>query len=225
MLNILTMKQLKFNIITIICLSIITLSSCNLALQTDAVYEGVALDPHVNMTALAYLNSKPELSDMVDAIERAGLDTIYSQTKIKYTFLIIKNPALTDWANRLGYLSVKSVPKETVQNLLKYHVIVGEYSGYHKPTPVVPIYVRNLLKGEDALITFKISKSAWPTYDLAVTTGNVSINTLGSNGSSLSISSTTTNLLTTNGVVHIFPKLSYYQRDINYTPLFVPKNY
>lgn len=219
------MNRLKYKLFGIIYAVIFTFSSCNLALQTDAEYTGESLDPHVYVNAWDYIKDKSEFSDMVDAIEYSGLDSIYSQTDKKYTFLIIKNPALTDWANRLGYLSVKDVPKETVTNLLKYHIIEGEYSGYHKPTPVVPLYVRNLLKGEDALITFKISKSAWPTYDLSITTGNAVINTDGSNGLSRSMGSSTTNILTTNGVIHIFLKFSYYQRDKNYIPLFVPKNY
>jgi hypothetical protein len=219
------MKSIKFKIFISICLVLLTLSSCELELQTDAEYTGEALDPHINMTAWDYIQSNPDLSDMMDAIEYVGIDSVYSQTTKKYTFLVIKNPALTSWANRLGYLTVKEMPKDTVANLLKYHIIEGEYSGYHKPTPVVPIFVRNLLKGEDALVTFKVSKSAWSTYDLSVTTGNVNINTQGSNGSSPSIGSTTCNILTTNGVVHLFLKFTYYQRDKNYTPLFAPKNY
>jgi hypothetical protein len=219
------MKSIKYKVFSGLFLMLVTLNSCDLALQTNAEYTGEALDPHVNITAWEYIQNNPDLSDMMDAIEYSGLDSIYSQTKKKYTFMVIKNPALTTWANRLGYLTVKEVPKSDVMNLLKYHIIEGEYSGYHKPTPVVPIFVRNLLKGEDALITFKMAKSAWPTYDLSITTGNAVVNTQGSNGISPSTGSVTCNILTTNGVVHLFQKIAYYQRDKNYTPLFVPKNY
>ena len=74
------MKSIKFKIFISICLVLLTLSSCELELQTDAEYTGEALDPHINMTAWDYIQSNPDLSDMMDAIEYVGIDSVYSQT-------------------------------------------------------------------------------------------------------------------------------------------------
>ena len=77
--------------IIITVFTIITFASCEkLALQKSYDYEGQAIDPHVNMTTWQFMQSRPDVfSLMSEAIEYAGMKSVYEQTDTKYTYLLI----------------------------------------------------------------------------------------------------------------------------------------
>lgn len=193
----------------------------DLPLQKNFDYDGEAIDLYVYMTAMEWLESKGEqFSEMIEAIEYAEMTSYYTQTDVKYTFLVIQNTALKAWANNNGGLTISDVDKIKVQNLLKYHIIKGQYSAYNKETPIEPVFVKNLLSGEDGLMTIRCVKSSYPIYGETVTSGNIMINTTRSNGVSPQRGSVTSNIFPTNGVIHVFSDYAYYKRDNNYKVLF-----
>lgn len=197
-------------------------SGCDdLPLQKSYDYDGEAIDPYVYMTAMEWLKSKgDQFSVMVEAIEHAEMTSYYTQTNIKYTFLIIQNTALNAWANNNGGLTISDIDKTKVQNMLKYHIIKGQYSSYNKETPVEPVFVKNMIDGEDGLMTIRCVKSSFPIYGEVVTSGNIMINTTRSNGVSPQRGSVSSNIFPTNGVIHVFSDYAYYKRDNYYTVLF-----
>lgn len=214
---------LKFSYIFFSC--IFFLSCEMLPLQKSFKYDGEAIDINVNMTAYDWLYSKgDQFEKMIEAIEYAEMSDYYKQDSLEYTFLVIKNPALENWANNNGVLKISDLPKEKVRDFIKYHIIKGRYSAYYNESPIEPSFVKTLVNGEDGLMTLNCVKSSYPIYYTndgpVITSGNIMINALYSNGSSPQRSSLTTNIITTNGVIHVFGDYSFYKRDVYYTPLF-----
>ncbi|MNR32721.1 hypothetical protein D3C85_1503340 [compost metagenome] len=127
---------------------------------------------------------------------------------------------MTAFLTKYGFSSITQIDVQKVKKLLQYHIIVGEYHAYDKKLPVEPIYVKTLLAGEDGLLTIKVNKSSANSVGSPITNGNILINLRPSNFLSASISSVTSNILPTNGAIHVFPGFAFYRRDANYTPAF-----
>lgn len=188
---------------------ILTFSSCDLALQKDYDYEPQTLDPHVNMTAWDYMQTRPDVfSSLIIALNYTGLDTYYKQTDKKYTFLTLNNVAMDTYrqATEGAEMDITKWDKDKLTKMLKYHIIDGEYSSYGQ-LPVEPIFVLNLLRGEeDGLMTILVRKNPWQAD-----AGKIIINNTGSNGNSPMRSAKTSNIIPTNGVIHVFENYSYYK--------------
>jgi len=218
------MKNMKINLYSLIVLLTIgffSVSCDKLDLQKDYDYNGEPLDPHVNMTAWEFMNSRPDVFSMMkQAVEYTGMEEYYTQTDSKLTYLFINNDGMKAFAIRHGGLEVTHVPVEKVKKLLQYHIIEGEYHAYNKKLPVEPIYVKNMLEGEDGLMTIKVNKSSASSVGSPIANGNIVINTSTSNFLSASISSVTSNILPTNGVIHVFAGFAYYRKDANYAPAY-----
>lgn len=192
------MKKINLKLSGFLFISILFLlgnSGCKkLALQKSYDYEGQALDAHVNMTAWAYMNSRPDVfSTMIAAVNYAGMSAQYEQTDAKYTYLFINNTGMTAFMNKYGFSAITQIDVEKV---------------------------KTLLPGEDGLLTIKVNKSSANSVGSPITNGNILINLRPSNFLSGSISSVTSNILPTNGAIHVFPGFAFYRRDANYTPVF-----
>jgi uncharacterized surface protein with fasciclin (FAS1) repeats len=192
-----------------------------LPLQKNYEFSGEAVDPHVNMTAWAFMQSRPDVfSLMTDAVKYADMVSFYEQMDVKYTYLFINNTGMAAFIAKYGVLTVQNIDVEKVKKMLRYHIIQGEYHSYDKKLPVEPIYVKTLLTGEDGLLTIKVNKSAAGSIGSPIANGNIVLNLLNSNFLSVSSSSVTSNLMPLNGVIHVFPSVAYYRRDANYASAF-----
>lgn len=183
--------------------------SCDMPLQQNYDYESSVLDPHISVTAWEYLKANDELfSTFTEALEYTGLDHYYKQTDRKYTFLVLNNTAMRLYMmDRFpGINAITECDKELVKDMLLYHIVDGEYSGYGQ-LPVEPMFVLTLLKGDQGLMTMLVRKNPWQAD-----AGKVVINDSGSNGSSPMRLAITSNILPTNGVIHIFENYSYYKK-------------
>ena len=202
--------------------SILTFAGCEkLPLQKSYEYEGQAIDPHIQMNTWQFMQSRPDVfSLMTEAVEYAGMKSFYEQSAAKYTYLLINNAGMTSFITKYGFSSIKNIDVEKVKKLLQYHIIEGEYHAYDKKLPTEPIFVKTLLAGEDGLLTIKVNKSSANSVGSPITNGNILINLRPSNFVSASISSVTSNILPTNGAIHVFPGFAYYKRDANYIPAF-----
>ncbi|MFD1629854.1 fasciclin domain-containing protein [Pseudopedobacter beijingensis] len=203
------MKKLKkTNKIYIGLIALITFVLSGCSLQTDYDYKGQTLDPHVNKTAWEYFQSRPDVfSVFTEAITYAGMEDYYKQTDVKYTFLALNNTAMNLFITNTNpaAVSVTQLDQTVVKQMLQYHIVKGEYSAY-KQLPVEPMFVLTLLPGEPGLMTLLVRKSPW--QDDA---GKIFVNDTGSNGTSPSRSAVTSNILPTNGVIHVFANYCYYK--------------
>jgi uncharacterized surface protein with fasciclin (FAS1) repeats len=219
------MKTIFFNykrVLMVVVALLTVFSSCKkLPLQKNYDFQGETIDPHVNMTAWAFMQSRPDaFSLMTEAVKYAGLSSLYEQMDTKYTYLFINNTGMAAFIAKNGVLNIQNVDVEKVRKMLRYHIIEGEYHAYDKKLPVEPIYVKTLLTGEDGLLTIKVNKSAAGSIGSPIANGNIVLNLLNSNFLSVSSSSVTSNLMPLNGVIHVFPNIAYYRRDANYASAF-----
>mgnify|MGYP000885579099 FL=1 len=187
----------------------LTMTGCFLELQRDYEYESSVLDPHVNMTAWEYFETRTDLfSIFMSAIEYTDMKAYFTQTEKKYTFLALTNVAMKSYMQDRfpGATNITECDKASVKKLLQYHLVDGEYSSYHQ-LQVEPMYVLTLLKGEEGLMTMLTRKNPWQAD-----AGKVVVNDTGSNGSSYMRLAVTSNIMPTNGVIHVFDAFCYYKR-------------
>ncbi len=194
-----------------ILMVLLTCSSCDLALQKDHDYHPETLEPHVDMTAWEYLNTRTDIfSSLIEALEFTGLDEYYKQNDHLYTFLALTNTAMKTYMNNAapGVTELEELNEPQQADLvktLKYHIVDGEYSSYGQ-LPVEPIFVITLLSGkESGLMTMLVRKNPWQAD-----AGKIIINDAGSNGNSPMRSAVSSNIMPTNGVVHVFNNYCYY---------------
>lgn len=207
--------------IILAALAAILLQACDgFGLQTDYKYESSPLDPHVDMTAWEYMQSREDLSEMVEAVEYTGMQDYYSQTESCLTYLFLNNDAIANFRNAHAQVDkIYYCDQEQVKRLLLYHIVVGEYYSLDKKLPVEPIYVKTLLEGEWGLMTLKVNKSSSNSIGSPIANGNIVANETSSNFRSKRISSVTSNILPVNGVIHIFNDYSMFRKtDTDVTP-------
>ena len=208
------MKMKRFIFCSMAAFVLLAMTSCEgFKLQTDYHYTSQPLDPHVNMTAWEYMQSRVDLSEMVDAVKYAEMEDYYSQTENVVTYLFINNDGMANF--RESHAQVQKIEycdKEQVQRLLLYHMVLGEYHSMNKKLPVEPIYVKTFLEGEWGLMTIKVNKSSSNSIGSPIANGNIVCNETSSNFRSKRISSVTSNILPTNGVIHIFNDYSMFRK-------------
>lgn len=191
------------------CWAILALTSCELSLQKDYDYESSVADPYVKVAAWEFFQDhKDQFSELIAAIEYTGLKDYYTQTDNKYTFLALNNVAMRDYRDKefAGAASILDCDQAKVRDMLLYHIIDGEYSSYGQ-LQVEPMFVLTLLKGESGLMTMSVWKNPWQAA-----VGKIIVNQSGSNGKSPQRQAKTSNILPTNGVVHVFEDYCKYQK-------------
>lgn len=202
-----TVKILALAALSILC-------ACNnFKMQTDYQYESSPLDPHINMNAWEYMNSREDLSEMVEAVEFTGMQDYYTQTDRYITYLFLNNDAIMNF--KTAHAQVEKIfycDRDEVERLLLYHMVVGEYHSLNKKLPVEPIYVKTLLEGEWGLMTLKVNKSSSNSIGFPIANGNIVANEKGSNFNSRRSSSVASNIMPTNGVVHIMNDYAMFRK-------------
>lgn len=189
-------------------------SSCNgFKMQTDYDYVSRPLDPHVNMTAWEYMNSREDLSQMVDAVIYTGMESFYTQKDSVITYLFLNNDAIDNFKKVHSQVAkIEYCDRDQVERLLRYHMVLGEYHSLNKQLPVQPIYVKTFLEGEWGLMTLKVNKSSSNSIGSPIANGNIVANETSSNFRSKRIGSVSSNIFPTNGVIHIFNDYSMYRK-------------
>ncbi len=222
------MKSLK-NILRIGALaSLLVLTSCDkFPLQTSEDFEDSTLDPTLNMSAWEYIESDlVTFSSMKNAIEIAGMEEEYKSGSDK-TFLLLNNTALdTYFANNLvsnpNYtgatangpefitpIDFTNYPLENVIELLEYHILdqrlaitdangVDEDSGSDGAYQEDVWYKTRAYKkyGDTALICAWWERNSTCSFYFNYFSGHYTS----------SLKPTISNMVATNGVVHVFSK-------------------
>lgn len=209
-----------FKTAAVAALSLLFCACSDFALQTDYHYTSCPLDPHVDMNAWEYMKSREDLSEMVEAVEYTGMQDYYTQTERTITYLFLNNDAIMQF--KTAHAQVDKIyycDRDEVTRLLLYHMVVGEYHSLNQKLPVEPIYVKTLLEGEWGLMTLKVNKSSSNSIGYPIANGNIVANEKGSIFNSRRISSVTSNVMPTNGVIHIFNDYAMYRKtDTDVTP-------
>lgn len=191
------------------CFSLLVFTGCDLELQRNYDYESSVIDPHIKMTAWEFLHTRTDIfSTLIEALEYTGLDHYYKQTDNLYTFLALDNTALKNYMmDRFpGTKNITECDQKTVTDMLLYHIVDGDYSGYGQ-LQVEPMFVLTLLKGEAGLMTMLVRKNPWQAD-----AGKIIVNDAGSNGNSPQRAAVTSNIMPTNGVIHVFNTYCYYKK-------------
>ena len=203
------MQKYMKTIYGILCLSCALLMSCDLDLQKDYDYKASVADMRVGKTAWEYLqDNSEEFSMFMAAIEYADLKAYYTQSAKPYTFLALSNTAMKSYMVNVfpGEETITSCDLSTVRDMLLYHIVDGAYSSYGQ-LDVEPMYVLTMLKGEQGLMTMCVWKNPWQAA-----VGKVLINQAGSNGKSPQRNVRKSNIIVTNGVMHVLDNYCYYQK-------------
>ena len=88
------MKRIYFILMTIALLAV----SCDkLPLQKSHDFDPKPLDPHQGITCWEYVTKTYDLQLMKQAVEKCGLEELYSQEKAEYTYLLLDDSAFTTY--------------------------------------------------------------------------------------------------------------------------------
>lgn len=202
------MNVIKYKVF-LSALLLMLMSSCGLDLQTDYDYRPSVDDPHIQMTVWEYMSkNQDDFSIFQEAITYVGLEDYYRQSACKYTFLLLNNAAMRAYMGDVfpGVQSISECDSVIVKKMLLYHIVDGEYSSYGQ-LDVEPRYVITMLSGEEGLMTMSVWKNPWQTA-----VGKVLVNQTGSNEKSPQRNAKTSNIMATNGVIHIFENYCYFRK-------------
>ncbi|HJH63547.1 MAG TPA: fasciclin domain-containing protein [Bacteroides mediterraneensis] len=129
--------------------SLILFSGCNmfgLELQENYDYDDSVFDSHTNMSVMDYMRTQPDMySEMVEAIEYAGMESEYSNPE--NTYFVLTNNAFNTYFKNNRLLnpeyqegsddpkmetvipsSITDYPQRDVQEFLKYHILIGNHN-------------------------------------------------------------------------------------------------
>lgn len=182
---------------------ILSLSSC-LKLQTNERYEGKSPDRQVYMTCWDYMQSRPDLfASMVKGAELCGLEECYKQNTQPYTYLLLTESAIASKVNNAAESGSDAAIAE-LKAVLLFHIIRGTYDAYTNIDFSVT-YCKTLLNDSDAMmslcITDHVSNRSYYGRLAAMTD-------CGSSAVRYAVES---NLLATNGPMHIFDTVCTYK--------------
>ena len=197
------MRRLYFILMT---LAVLTASCDKLPLQKSYPYNPTSLDPHQGVTCWQYICSAEDLSIMEAAVVKCGLQDLYSQEKMEYTYLLLDDTAFNSYVFRqLGVSSLDEAEAEEVRNILLFHIIKGEYSSYNGILSYEPIFILTLWDNQDAVMTIKLNN------DKSLSSRRQDKVTLMDQcGSSTLVYARTSDLLMTNGPAHILSRNCLY---------------
>jgi uncharacterized surface protein with fasciclin (FAS1) repeats len=224
------MNKIKY-IAAISLFCAIGLTSCTLFgldLNEDYDYEAKQVDNRVNMTVWEFIQNRPDMfSTLIDGIKYAGIEDLYKDAG--NTHILLSDNALSNWeSNTNCYWNRNKVPvpgsttgetmragaweqysKFEVEELLRYHIIKGEYSFHNLRSTLNWVetygngeftYVKNgeTLTGDSAMIDIRVS------YDRSscMQMNNYEWNYRGVLAATTA-STRTTNIKATNGYIHV----------------------
>lgn len=136
-----------------------------LPLQKAKKYNPEALDPHQHMACWDYIQTRPDLAILAQAITACDMTGYYRQIENKYTYLLLNEAAFTNASygilKRLGISAVSDVEafpemKQKLKNVLLFHIIKGEYHGYNKTLGYDPVHVITLWQDVSSVMTMKL---------------------------------------------------------------------
>ena len=200
------------------CIVFFVLSVCATGcydLQKSYDYEPVNSDPHLNMTAWEFIESRQDtfslLKEAIEHVDAAfpGFKDTYSQTEKSYTFMFLNNAAFRDKEGvfvNTGKKQIGEIDPAVLKDILSYHIIDGYYHSLDRAGSLSfdPINVITLWRSQDAVMTLRLNNSVTQVnYSRLIVNNNT--------GSSPTRTAVTSNLVATNGIIHVFSQQLIYR--------------
>ncbi len=199
------MKKLKY-ILAAVALSM-GLAGC-MDLQDSYDYKPANIDNHIYMSAMEFIESRQDIfSQLKRAIVHSEIDqAIYTQTARNYTYLLLTNSAFAGASGILsshGAANVEAMDKATLRNILLYHTVQGYYHGLGTLS-FDAVNVITLWDSPQAIMTLKLNnRVSIEQYSRLV------VNDMA--GTSAPVTATVSNILATNGAIHVLDKEAIYK--------------
>ncbi|SDF19060.1 Fasciclin domain-containing protein [Pricia antarctica] len=123
----------KFISITKLSLVLILLTGCDLDLQKEYDFDEDARiyepSPAFETTIWEFMNQQQsDFGLMVDAIQIAGLENLYTDGGDDKTILMLRNEAMQEFLDDQAAVSLEDIPIETLQKFLRYHIITERFT-------------------------------------------------------------------------------------------------
>lgn len=206
---------MKHMIKFIVCLVLLVMATGCYDLQESYDYKPVNADPYLHKSAWEFIEARQDTFSLLkQAILRVdtaypGFQNYYAQTDKKYTFMFLNNAAFRDkdgvFANT-GKKEVSAIDPEVLKNILSYHIIDGYYHSLDVSGTLNfdPINVITLWRSQDAIMTLRLNNSVTQiNYSRLIVNNNT--------GSSPTRTAVTSNLIATNGIIHVFSHQLIYR--------------
>lgn len=206
---------MKTKIKNIFLLSLMTLMIGCLDIQDSYDYEPSNANPYLEMTTWEFIVQRQDtfsiLKSAIEYVDTAypGFKNLYTQTDKKYTYLLLNDAGFTATGGvfkNSGVTSVQAMNPEKLRDILLYHIVEGAYHSLNTEGSLnfEPINVITLLKSQNAVMTMCISNANSRTdYSRLKINQNL--------GSSTVVTAATSNLMPTNGVIHVFSQQIIYK--------------
>lgn len=194
----------------------VMLGGC-LDIQGSYDYKPSLVDPNLNMSAWEFIESRTDtfsiLKQAIEFVDQTypGFKDLYTQTDRKYTYLFLNNAGFTATTGGVfrnaggGIASVSQMNPAALRNILLYHIVDGFYHSHSREGSLSfdPINVITMLRSQDAIMTMKISNANSRTEFSRLIVNDTA-------GSSTPVMAATSNLIATNGAIHVFSRQIVY---------------
>ena len=202
----------KINIHIVWSLLLVLFSTSCLDIQDSYDYEPSDLDNNLYMNTWKYICQEDTLSMLQESIEILGMEEFYTQTENEYTYALMNNKAFTNTSDgvlktldisSIADISADNAKKETLRNILLYHIIKGSYHGLGNLS-YDAISVITLWEDQMAVMTMKM-------YDVIDLKKYSSVTFNAAADNSKEVVAVTSNRIATNGWVHIVANQIIYK--------------
>lgn len=179
-------------------------------IQGSYDYEPVNSDPNIYMTAWEFIEARQDtFKYFKQAIEHVdatypGFKDLYTQQERKYTYMFLNERAFTSSKGVFATTGTTSkvvadISPEVLRDILLYHIVDGYYHGLTVEGSVNfdPINVITLWKDPNAIMTLCLDKSSSIANFSRIKANEAA-------GNSSAYRAATSNLLATNGAIHVF---------------------
>ncbi|MDU1891544.1 MAG: fasciclin domain-containing protein [Dysgonomonas sp.] len=184
-------------------------------LQESYDYEPVNANPYLNVSAWEFIEARQDTFSLLkQAIEHVdasfpGFKDYYKQSDKKYTFMFLNNAAFRDKDGvfvNTGQKEISAIDPVVLKDILSYHIVDGYYHSLDREGSLNfdPINVITLWKSQDAVMTLRLNNSVTQVnYSRLIVNNNT--------GTSPTRTAVTSNLIATNGVIHVFSQQIIYK--------------
>jgi len=185
------MKNLKTNYFLLIGILSILVTSCEIQENFEYQKSGVTGDLGVN--AWEFIQANDSLVLLEAAIIRAGLESSYTTMDAK-TFIAPTNSAFESYLETNAYTSLDDVPVPILKNTLKYHIVTD-----------VVLFTDPDLSESNKPIAYDTENG-----QIMFLSHNTNYQGIVNQGTSKQWTILTSNLVPTNGAIHVVPSIVFY---------------